>query len=66
MFMNLSGSQDNEREPLRIPVPFLHEQVGLGDLVKAATDAAGVRPCGGCKQRQEALNRRIVFNPWAT
>ena len=30
---------------------------GLGDAVAAATKAVGVRPCGGCARRQEALNR---------
>lgn len=30
---------------------------GLGDAVAAATKAVGVRPCGGCQRRQEALNR---------
>lgn len=29
---------------------------GLGDAVAAVTNAAGIKPCGGCKQRQEALN----------
>ncbi len=36
-------------------------EVGLGDVVKRATTAAGLRPCGGCAQRAEALNRRIIF-----
>lgn len=30
---------------------------GLGDAVAAATKAVGVKPCGGCRRRQEALNR---------
>jgi len=30
---------------------------GLGDAVAAVTNAVGIVPCGGCKQRQEALNR---------
>ena len=29
----------------------------LGDAVKKITDAAGIPQCGGCKRRQEALNR---------
>jgi hypothetical protein len=31
--------------------------VRLGDAIAAATSAVGVRPCGGCKRRQEKLNR---------
>jgi hypothetical protein len=30
---------------------------GLGDAVAAATKAVGVKPCGGCRRRQEAMNR---------
>lgn len=30
--------------------------VGLGDTVAAVTTAAGIKPCGGCKKRQAALN----------
>lgn len=30
---------------------------GLGDAVAAATKAVGVKPCGGCQRRREALNR---------
>ena len=39
------------------PVPLR----GLGDVVAAATSAVGIRPCGGCKARQEALNRLVPF-----
>ena len=30
---------------------------GIGDAVAAATKAVGVKPCGGCQRRREALNR---------
>ena len=29
----------------------------VGDAIASATSAFGVRPCGGCKKRAEALNR---------
>jgi len=35
---------------------------GLGDVIARATTAVGIRPCGGCKKRQEALNRLVPFN----
>jgi hypothetical protein len=35
---------------------------GLGDVIARATSAIGIKPCGGCKQRQEALNKLIPFN----
>lgn len=31
--------------------------VGIGDTVAAVTSAAGIKTCGGCKKRQEALNK---------
>jgi hypothetical protein len=34
---------------------------GLGDVVASATSAVGIKPCGGCKQRQEALNKLVPF-----
>jgi hypothetical protein len=30
---------------------------GLGDTIKRATDALGIKPCGGCQKRREALNK---------
>jgi hypothetical protein len=34
---------------------------GLGDVIARATSAVGIKPCGGCKQRQEKLNRLVPF-----
>jgi hypothetical protein len=31
--------------------------VGLGDVIKKVTDALGIKQCGGCKKRQEILNK---------
>jgi hypothetical protein len=57
------STSDSKREPFRIRLPgFIRdEEIGLGDVVKRVTYAAGVRPCGGCEKRAAALNRRIVF-----
>ncbi len=59
--------QPEQREmphPVNISVPFLQESMGLGDVVQNVTQAFGVKPCGGCQQRKEQLNRRIQFNPY--
>jgi hypothetical protein len=50
--------------PLRVRLPgFLVEgETGLGDIIKRATAAVGVRPCGGCERRAEVLNRRFIFS----
>src|SRR5215469_11574743 len=33
----------------------VEEEIGLGDLVKRATDAMGIKPCSGCEKRAAAL-----------
>ena len=32
---------------------------GLGDVVATVTKAVGMRPCGGCGKRRQALNRIV-------
>jgi hypothetical protein len=58
----VSGTS-SKNEPFRVRLPgFIRdEEVGLGDLVKRMTYAAGIRPCGGCEKRAAALNRKVVF-----
>jgi hypothetical protein len=46
---------------LRLPGFIRDEEIGLGDAVKRATYALGVRPCGGCERRAAAMNRWMVF-----
>jgi hypothetical protein len=50
-------------EPHRVRLPgFIRdEEIGLGDVVRRATYAMGVRPCGGCEARATALNHWMVF-----
>jgi hypothetical protein len=54
------------REPRRIRLPgfIADEDIGLGDVIKRATSAVGLRPCGGCGRRAAALNQRFVFTSW--
>lgn len=51
-------------QPYRVRLPgFISEEdVGLGDLIKRATSAAGIKPCGGCQRRADTLNRWMVFS----
>lgn len=55
---------DRERMPYRVRLPgfISEEEVGLGDVVKRATYALGIKPCGGCTKRAAALNRWMVFS----
>ena len=34
---------------------------GLGDVVHKVTSKLGIRECGGCKKRREALNKAVPF-----
>jgi hypothetical protein len=45
-----------------IPRPPKESWSGLGDVIASATSAVGIKPCGGCKQRQEALNKLVPFD----
>ncbi|HEV8588823.1 MAG TPA: hypothetical protein VGQ72_08100 [Pyrinomonadaceae bacterium] len=53
-----------ERAPYRVRLPgFINDkEVGLGDVIKRATYAFGIKPCGGCERRAAALNRWMVFD----
>ena len=56
--------EQSEREPYRVRLPgFISDHdVGLGDVIKRATYAIGVKPCGGCQRRAAVLNRWMVFS----
>jgi hypothetical protein len=46
---------------VRLPGFVPDDPVGLGDVIKRATSAVGIKPCGGCAKRAERLNKRVVF-----
>jgi hypothetical protein len=51
------------RRRVRLPRFIVQEPVGLGDVVKRATTALSVRPCGGCERRAARLDRLVRFEP---
>ena len=56
--------EKTEHQPQRLNIPgFIKEEVGLGDVIKRVTYAAGIKPCSGCGRRAAALNRWLVFSP---
>lgn len=57
-------NQNSKQEPYRVRLPgfISDEEIGLGDVVKRASYAIGVKPCGGCERRAKALNRWMVFS----
>jgi hypothetical protein len=58
------GRKSPERQPHRVRLPgfLIDEETGLGDVIKRATYAMGIKPCGGCEQRAAALNRWMHFS----
>jgi hypothetical protein len=60
---SIETAHPQNRKPYRVRLPgFISEtDVGLGDVVKRATYAAGIKPCGGCERRAAALNRWLVI-----
>jgi hypothetical protein len=52
-----------KRQPrnVRLPVFVSDDPVGLGDVIKRATSTIGIKPCGGCAERAQRLNRRMTF-----
>jgi hypothetical protein len=46
---------------VRLPGFVVEEEIGLGDIIKRATYAMGIRPCAGCQRRAAALNRWLTF-----
>lgn len=60
---NDSPPDNTPPRPRRVRLPgFISEQeIGLGDVIRRATYAVGIKPCGGCDSRAASLNRWIVF-----
>lgn len=58
------ASKTAERAPHRVRLPgFISDKdVGLGDVIKRATYAMGIKVCGGCERRAATLNRWMVFS----
>jgi hypothetical protein len=57
---------EKENQPHRVRLPgFVSDRdIGLGDVIKRATSAIGIQPCGGCEQRAAWLNQRFAISPW--
>lgn len=47
---------------LKKPQKPIEQSKGLGDTIAKVTSAVGIKPCGGCKKRQEALNKALPYN----
>jgi hypothetical protein len=50
------------RRTARIPGFNPDAEIGLGDVVTRVTTTIGIRPCGGCHRRAEAMNSWLAFS----
>lgn len=57
-----SGEMPREPRRVRLPGFLVEEEIGLGDAIKRATYALGIKACGGCERRAAAMNRWMVFS----
>jgi hypothetical protein len=46
---------------VRLPGFLIDEPLGVGDIIKRATNLAGIKPCTGCTRRAFRLNRWLQF-----
>ena len=60
---SIETAHQQNHKPYRVRLPgFITEaELGLGDMVKRATYAVGIKPCGGYERRAAALNRWLVI-----
>lgn len=63
LYQSDQPEEEGVRHPFTIPIPFLREAVGSGDIVRGLTDALHIPQCGGCGRRQQAMNRAVEFRP---
>jgi hypothetical protein len=63
MFDFSPEGNEGVRQPFAIPLPFLRQTIGSGDVVKQVTDALRIPQCGGCKERQDKMNGAVEFRP---
>jgi hypothetical protein len=63
MDANPTAKDETESEPRRVRLPgFIADgEIGLGDVLRRITYAAGIKPCSGCERRSAAMNRWMVF-----
>lgn len=56
-----TSKTERQLHRIRLPGFIKEEEIGLGDAIKKATYAMGIKPCAGCEKRAAALNRWMRF-----
>jgi len=52
-------AKERPDSPCLIHQKDISKDIGLGDVVASITSAIGIKPCSGCKKRQEWLNKLV-------
>jgi hypothetical protein len=47
-----------------VPVPFVRQRIGAGDVIAGVTKAFGIQPCEPCEERRRKLNSMFQIQPW--
>lgn len=58
---NDANNAQDSRHRVRLPRFITEEEIGFGDVIKRSTAYFGIKPCGSCGRRADALNRWLVF-----
>jgi hypothetical protein len=58
---NQPTEREQSRHVIRLPGFAPDEPVGLGAVVKRATTAVHIQPCGPCSERARRLNSWVSF-----
>lgn len=48
---------------IKLQVPLLKRDIGLGGLLEKSLSKINVTSCGGCKKRKETLDNALTFVP---
>ena len=59
--MSVPSPQQAAPKPAEPAAPASEPMRGLGDAVAKVTKTLGIKECGGCKKRREALNKLVPF-----
>jgi len=59
---NIIKFSKNRKKTTEDPLAKEGKSRGLGDSIKKVTSALGIKQCGGCKRRQEKLNRLFPYD----
>ena len=60
-FGELQQANEQEQKKLAAAQNDLAKSKGLGDSIKKITDFLHIPQCGGCKERQEMLNKAFPY-----